>query len=140
MVLPVTAREKVYVFAVGLLLPGTVTFCVTAPLVQGTVAGRPERAGLEEKTQLVALVTWAERPTDPPEAPREVGAAAKDDTVGFAGVAWDTDGAITTTAAVRARANRAPREGTAPNLVLVLGLTEMRPLARRFNRHCELHA
>ena len=47
-------------------MAGTVTAWDTVPLEHGTVAGRPERAGVEEKAQLVAWSTWAERVTLPP--------------------------------------------------------------------------
>ena len=71
------------------VLPGTVTAWDTVPLEHGTVAGRPERAGVDEKAQLVAWSTWAERVTLPPEAVSDVGAAAKFDTVGLGGSpAW----------------------------------------------------
>jgi hypothetical protein len=56
------------------------------PLEQGTVVGNPVTTRLEEKTQLVALVTCADKLTDPPEGLREEGVTANDDTVGFTGL------------------------------------------------------
>ena len=66
-------------------VPGTSTLSVTVPFVQGTVAGSPERAGVEENAQLVAFVTSAESETEPPETASEVGVAAKFATVSLGG-------------------------------------------------------
>jgi hypothetical protein len=63
-------------------LAGTVTPSLTDPLEQGTVAGRPATAGLEEKTQLTAFVTSAERVTGPPAELSEDGVATKEETLG----------------------------------------------------------
>ena len=84
---PVTARWKVYLIALDDVLAGRATLVLTAPEVQGTVAGRPLRVEVEENTQLVASVTWADRLTAPPPDPRDDGVAANEVTVGGVGLA-----------------------------------------------------
>ena len=54
---PVTERLNMWVTALEVALAGRATFLVTVPEVQGTVAGRPVSAGVDENMQLVALVT-----------------------------------------------------------------------------------
>jgi len=103
-------------------MAGTVTFSVTVPLVQGTVAGSPARAGVEENAQLVAFVTSAESETEPPEAVREFGAAANDDTVGPEPAACDAAGATNAAAPVRASAKVTPRTGMTRDVGLNLDL------------------
>jgi len=103
-------------------MAGTVTLSVTVPLVQATVAGSPERAGVEENAQLVAFVTSAESETGPPEAVREVGAAAKFDTVGLEAAACDTAGATNAAAPARASPKVAPRTGMTRDVGLNLDL------------------
>jgi hypothetical protein len=66
-------------------LAGTATTSVTLPLEQGIVAGNPLTTLFDENAQLVALVTAADKVTDPPKGPREDGVTANDDAVGFAG-------------------------------------------------------
>ena len=98
------------------------TFKVTVPLEQGMVAGSPVRACLDEKTQLVALVTCADKDTVPPAELRAAGDACSVDTVGVLSEAHDGEaGTIipipanktTTTDSMRARLNflRPPRNG-----------------------------
>ena len=55
---------------------------VTVPDVHNTVEGRPLTARLEVNSQLLALVTWADRVTGPPAEPSDEGAASKAATVG----------------------------------------------------------
>ena len=63
---------------------------VTVPDVHGTVEGRPPIGRVEEKSQLLALVTWADRVTGPPAAPSDEGAASKAATVGDGVVTLET--------------------------------------------------
>jgi hypothetical protein len=63
-------------------LAGAVTFSVTDPFEQGTLADNVAIVGFEETTQVTAFVTVAERTTAPPEEPRADGLSAKDATVG----------------------------------------------------------
>jgi hypothetical protein len=64
-------------------LGGTVTTSVTVPFEQGIVTGNPVTPRPEEKSQLVAFATRADKVTDPPEALRADGVTANDDTAGF---------------------------------------------------------
>jgi len=48
-------------------LAGTATTSVTLPFEQGMVTGNPVIGSFDEKAQLVALVTVADKVTDPPE-------------------------------------------------------------------------
>src|ERR1019366_7831655 len=82
----VTNRWNLYVTARLLVLTGTVTLSVTVPFEHGVVVGNPVTVRFDEKAQLVAFVTCADKVTEPPEAPREDGATANDDTVGLAGL------------------------------------------------------
>ena len=54
---PTTDSENLYLAALLLMLAGTVTLSLTAPLEHGMVTGRPVIVGFEEKAQLVALDT-----------------------------------------------------------------------------------
>jgi hypothetical protein len=69
------------------VLVGTFTFSSTVPLEHGSVAGSPTTGLFEVNVQLVALVTLADKVTAPPDEPSEGGVAAKEETVGFAGLA-----------------------------------------------------
>jgi hypothetical protein len=65
-------------------LAGTDAVVETSPEVQVTVEGIPLIVGLDEKTQLVALVTCAVRVTTPPAKVSEEGVTPNDLTVGGA--------------------------------------------------------
>jgi len=72
---------------------GIVTTSVTVPLEHGIVVGNPVATRREEKLQVMAFVTCADKVTDPPEALSPDGVTENDDTVGFTGriVAADAD-------------------------------------------------
>ena len=89
---PATDRANLYLIAFRVVLAGTVTSWLTLPDVQGTVTGNPGTAGVEEKVQLVALATTADRVTVPPERGSPTGVEANVATVGgrlVIGVRWD---------------------------------------------------
>jgi hypothetical protein len=86
-VVPVATRVKVYLTALLVALAGTVTSWSTVPLEHATVAGSPLIAGVDEKVQLVALATVADRTIDPPDEVSDEGVATSEETVGF--VDWD---------------------------------------------------
>jgi len=111
---PVTTRWNVKVFAFVLRLTGTLTLSETVPFEQGSVVGSPARVGVEEKAQLVALAICAVSDKAPPEAPREVGAEANDDTFGFEAACEAVEG-TSTAAPARAKAKVTPRTGMTRN-------------------------
>jgi hypothetical protein len=89
---PETDRANLYLIAFRVVLAGTVTSWLTLPDVQGAVTGNPETVGVEEKVQLVALATTADRVTVPPERGSPTGVEANVATVGgrlVIGVRWD---------------------------------------------------
>jgi hypothetical protein len=87
---PVTDSSKVYVAGLVAEFLGTEMESVTGPLVHGTVAGSPMMLSGEEKTQLVALATWADSATEPPAEPSLGGVAVNDVTVGGGMAATDS--------------------------------------------------
>ena len=89
---PETVRANLYLIAFRVVLADTVKSWLTLPDVHGTVTGNPGTAGVEEKVQLVALATTADRVTVPPERGSPTGVEANDATVGgrlVIGVRWD---------------------------------------------------
>jgi hypothetical protein len=72
---PTADSSKAYVLGVANAFAGTVTWTDPAPEVQLTVAGSPVSAGVTENTQLVVLLTFADRVTRPPPDASAVGLA-----------------------------------------------------------------
>jgi hypothetical protein len=76
-------------------LAGTDAVVETSPEMQGTVEGIPLIVCVEEKTQFVALVTFAESVTTPPMEVSEEGVTSNALTVGGEGfVAADFAGEV----------------------------------------------
>jgi len=81
-VAPIAASLNVYPSALPVGSAGTATLSLTVPLAHETVTGSPLSTGVEDKVQLLALVTVPESRTDPPASVSEAGVATNDGMTG----------------------------------------------------------
>ena len=128
---PTTDKLNLYLSALVVESAGTETPWLTDPEVHGTVAGSPLMAGADEKTQDVALVTFADSDTRPPAEPRVLGVATKAVTVGAVGVLETSGVALAAWDPVAAPAN-APGAESKPTTSASPHPTRMAALFRRF--------
>ena len=80
---PVATRSNMYLTDLSVALAGTVALALTVPFEHEVVVGNPATTGVEDRVQLVALVTVADKDTDPPVDVIEDGVATKDEIVGL---------------------------------------------------------